>query len=77
MATSSFSTVSAGVASDGLLSLAGMCEDDIWLYVEVDRQGNVEAAVSKWPSEVRGLNVNSVRELTPELVLGIVQSLRN
>ena len=67
-------SVSATVADDGLMSLFAKLEGDVRLYVEVDRYGNAEAAISRSPTDVKGIDITTIGELTPELVFGIVGS---
>ena len=61
-------SVSATVADDGLMSLFAKLEGDVRLYVEVDRYGNAEAAISRSPTDVKGIDITTIGELTPELV---------
>lgn len=66
--------VSATVAGDGLLSVATIFAEDVRLYVEVERNGSAGATVSRSRTHAEDLPVTTIRELTPELVLGAVGS---
>ncbi len=66
--------VSATVAGDGLLSVSTVFDEDVRLYVEVERNGSAGATVSRSREHAEDLPVTTIRELTPELVLGAVGS---
>lgn len=66
--------VSATVAGDGLLSVSTVFDEDVRLYVEVERNGSAGATVSRSRKHAEDLPVTTIRELTPELVLGAVGS---
>ena len=66
--------VSATVADDGLLSLCAVFRDDVRLYVEIERDGATGAAVSRSRAHANDLEVTTLPELTPELVLAAVAS---
>ena len=67
------SSVSALVADDGLLSMSAKFEG-VELFVEISRNGSAEAAVARSPMDVVGVDVTSVKQLTPEMILGAVRS---
>ena len=65
--------VSSGVSDDGLLSLAAVCDDDVRLYIEISLDGTVEAVVSKSLTHAKQIDVTTIGDLTPELVIGAIQ----
>lgn len=68
-----FPTVSAGVAPDGLLSLAAISKEGTHLYIEVDRNGSSEAVVSRSPTQAKAVDIALVSELTPETIIGAIE----
>ena len=68
-------TVSATVASDGVLSVATVFPKDIRLYVEIDRDGNIEAAVTRERRYASDISGNTVADLTPEVILAAVKRI--
>ena len=68
-------TVSASVSSDGMLSLATVFPDDVRLYVEIERDGSVGAAVTRDRRFASDIAVDTVVNLTPEVILAAVASI--
>ena len=66
--------VSATVSNDGLLSITTAFPNEVRLHVEVERNGSAGATVSRSRKHAEDLPVTTIRELTPELVLGAVGS---
>ena len=68
-------TVSATVSSDGMLSIATVFPRDVRLYVEIERDGSVGAAVTRerrYPSDISAV---TAADLTPEVILAAVASI--
>ena len=68
-------TVSATVSSDGILSIATVFPNDVRLYVEVERDGSIGAAVTRKRRYARDISGNTVADLTPEVILAAVGSI--
>lgn len=68
-------TVSATVSSDGMLSIATVFPDDVRLYVEVERNGDVGAAVTRERRYANDISAFAVTDLTPEVILGAVAGI--
>ena len=68
-------TVSATVSSDGMLSIATVFPDDVRLYVEIERDGSVGAAVTRERRFASDISADSVADLTPEVILAAVASI--
>ena len=67
--------VSATVSSDATLSVATVFPQDVRLYVEIERDGRIEAAVTRerrYASDILG---NTVADLTPEVILAAVNEI--
>lgn len=69
------STVSATVANDGMLSIATVFPNDVRLYVEIERDGSVGAAVTRDRQYARDIPSKAVADLTSEVILAAVGSL--
>ena len=67
--------VSATVSGDGMLSIATEFPDDIRLYVEVEKDGAVGAAVTRERRYARDLEEHTLADLTPEVLLAAVRSI--
>ena len=68
-------TVSATVSRDGMLSVATVFPKDTRLYVEIERDGSVEAAVTLERRYARDISGNTVTDLTPEVILAAVKRI--
>ena len=68
-------TVSATVSSDGMLSIATVFPDDVRLYVEVERNGDVDAAVTKESRYASDISANTVVDLTPGEILAAIAGI--
>ena len=68
-------TVSATVANDGMLSIATVFQDDVRLYVEIERDGSAGAAVTRDRQYARDILADAVDDLTSEVILAAVGSL--
>jgi hypothetical protein len=68
-------TVSATVSSDGMLSVAAVFPKDVRLYVEIERDGSVEAAVTRDRRYANDVSAIAVADLTPEEILAAVGSI--
>ena len=68
-------TVSATVSSDSVLSIAAAFPNEVRLYVEIERDGGTEAAVTRERRYACDLCGNTVSELTPEVILAAVGSI--
>ena len=68
-------TVSATVSQDGVLNLAAVFLDDVHLYIEVDRDGSTEAAVTRQRRYARDIAAGTIADVTPEAVLAAVASI--
>ncbi len=68
-------TVSATVSSDGMLSIAAVFPDDVRLYVEVERNGDVGAAVTRERRYANDISADTVVDLTPEVILAAVAGI--
>lgn len=68
-------TVSATVSSDGMLSIAAVFPSDVRLYVEVERDGSAGAAVTRERRYARDISIDTVADLSPEVVLAAVGSI--
>ena len=65
-------TVSATVSKDGMLSIAAVFSSDVRLYVEIERDGNAGAVISRSRIHAEDLPVTAVSQLTKEMVLDAV-----
>ena len=68
-------TVSATVSNDGMMSVATVFSDDIRLYVEIERDGSVGAAVTRERRYAFDISATTVADLTPEVILAAVSSI--
>ena len=68
-------TVSTTVSSDGMLSIATVFPNEVRLYVEIERDGSAEAAVTRERRYARDISLNTVADLTPEVILAAVRSV--
>ena len=68
-------TVSATVSNDGMLSIAAVFRNEVRLYVEIERDGSVGAAVTRERRYARDILVNTVADLGPEVLLAAVESI--
>lgn len=68
-------TVSATVSNDGMLSIATVFPNDVRVYVEIERDGSAEAAVTRERRYARDIAANTVSDLTPEVILAAVESI--
>ena len=66
--------VSATV-SDGLLSVATIFPNEVRLYIEIERDGITEAAVTRERRYAIDVQGNMVADLTPEVILAAVASI--
>ena len=60
--------VSATASADGALSLAALFPDQVRLYVEIERGGRAQAAVTRERRCARDVPVGSVEDLTPQVI---------
>ncbi len=65
-------TVSATVSNDGMLSIATVFPNDVRLYVEIERDGSTGAAVTRERRYAHDIPVDSIADLTPEVILAAV-----
>ncbi len=70
-------SVSVTVSSDGMLSIAAGFENDVRLYIEVERNGSIEAAVTRERRFARDICGNTVPDLTSGVLLGAISSIRS
>ena len=68
-------TVSATVSNDGTLSIAAGFQNDVRLYIEVERNGTTEAAVTRERRFARDIFGNTVADLTLEVLLDAIGSV--
>lgn len=68
-------TVSATVSHDGLLTIAAVFPKDVRLYIEVERDGSAEAAVTRKRRYARDIAAERISDVTPEVVLAAVASI--
>ena len=68
-------TVSATVSNDGMLSIATVFENEVRLYVEIERDGSTEAAVTRERRYARDIPGKTVATLTSEVILAAVRSI--
>ena len=68
-------TVSVIVSNDGMLSIAAGFPNDVRLYVEIQRDGNAGAAVTRERRYARDIPGTTVGDLTPEVILAAVGSI--
>ena len=68
-------TVSATVSNDGMLSIATVFPNDVRLYVEIERDGSIGAAVTRERRYARDISGNTVADLAPEVILAAVDSI--
>ena len=69
-------TVSATVSNDGMLSIATVFSPrDVRLYVEVERNGDIEAAVTRERRYAKDISAFTVTDLTPEVILAAVAGI--
>ena len=67
--------VSATLASDGTLSIAADFPGDVRLYVEIERDGSVEAAVTKERRYASDIPGDTIAALTSEVIRAAVDSI--
>ena len=65
-------TVSATVSNDGMLSVATVFPNDVRLYIEIERDGSVDAALTRERRYARDLSVDTVADITSEEILAAV-----
>ena len=68
-------TASAVVSNNGMLSIAAVFPRDVRLYIEVDRDGSIEAAVTRARRYARDIPTNTIADLTPEIIRAAVRSI--
>ena len=68
-------TVSVTVSSEGVLSVAAVFSSDVRLYVEIERDGSTEAAVTRKRRYARDISGDTISELTSEVILAAVRSV--
>ena len=68
-------TVSATVSSDGVLSIATVFPEEVRLYVEIEPDGSAEAAVTRERRYARDISLDTIADLTPEVILAAVRSV--
>ena len=68
-------TVSATVSNDGMLSIAAVFPRDVRLYVEIERNGYIEAAVTRERRYAKDIPAVTVTDLTPEVILAAVTGI--
>lgn len=68
-------TVSATVSNDGILSIATVFQNEVRLYVEIERDGSTEAAVTRERRYARDISGNTVAALTSEVILAALRSI--
>ena len=68
-------TVSTTVSDDGMLSVAAVFPGDVRLYVEVERDGSTEAAVTRERRYARDISEDTISALTSEVILAAVRSV--
>ena len=68
-------TVSATVSSDGMLSIASVFPRDVRLYIEIERNGDVGAAVTRERRYAIDIPAVTVADLTPEVILAAVAGI--
>ena len=64
--------VSTVELSTGVLSVTGVFQGDVRLYVEVDPDGSVGVVLSRSPSHAEELQVTGISDLTESFVLAAV-----
>ena len=68
-------TVSATLSNDGTLSIASGFQNDVRLYIEIERNGSTEAAVTRERRIASDIYGNTVADLTPEVLLDAIGSI--
>jgi hypothetical protein len=68
-------TVSATVSNDGALSIAAVFPNEIRLYLEIETDGSTEAAVTRERRYARDISIDTVEDLTPEVILAAIGSI--
>ena len=68
-------TVSATLCNDGMISIAAVFPNEVRLYVEIERSGSTEAAVTRERRYARDVPVRTVADLAPEVILAAVGSI--
>ena len=67
--------VSATVSDDGTLSIASIFPNDVRFYVEIDRDGSTEAAVTRQRRYALDIAGNTVADFSPEVILAAVENV--
>ena len=67
-------TVSATVSDDGILSIVAVFPNEVRLYVEIQRDGEAGAVISRSRTHADDLPIQSVAQLTNEIVISAVDS---
>ena len=73
--TGQSTAVSATVSGDGMLSVAIEFRHEVRLYVEIEKDGTVGAAVTRDRRYARDLEQHTLADLTPEVILAAVRSI--
>lgn len=68
-------TVSAGISSNGMLSIAASFPNHIRLYVEIERSGSAGAAVTRERRYARDIAGDTVTDLVPEVILAAIRDI--
>ena len=73
--TGQSAAVSATVSGDGVLSIATEFPKEVRLYIEIEKDGTVGAAVTRERRYARDLEEHTLADLTPEVILAAVRSI--
>ena len=68
--------VSATVSADGTLTIAAEFHQEVRVYVELETDGALGAAVTRDRRYARDLEAHTLADLTPEVILAAVRSIQ-
>ena len=68
-------TVSAGISSNGMLSISASYPNHIRLYVEVERNGSAGAAVTRERRYANDVAGDTITDLLPEVILAAIREI--
>ncbi len=73
--SSNADTVSVTVSNVGMISIAAVFPREVRLYVETERDGNSEAAVTRERRYAQDIPIGNIADLTPEAIRAAVGSI--
>lgn len=68
-------TVSAGVSSNGMLTIAAGFPNHIRLYVEIERSGSAGAAVTRERRYAKDVAGDTITDIVPEVILAAIRDI--